>query len=435
MTSEEQLNSPEVSAARSWYESTYPQKTGGNFTTLSTTTTSDPVDLTQRIRPDWPKGLSYHRLNNDVVEIPIDASSKFSYSLTMGDDRSRTVYNKAYSRSSFLLFKKGSGYEAFIMIIIADSSYIKNDPGKLANNTYRKHDADFSGVVIYSTPKGKFICSYGYKSGQLLPYGKPAPDNALKEASVNGSSHETQEIERDPLTVTCTYYYVDHYINDVFVNREFLYRECITSGSDGSGGTGGTSPTTTPECPPITGTGMAAKYQVLGGRDPIGEPPPPDPGDGGFPPPVTTNSNCIVKVADTTRVDTTQAFKDPCLEKLKLAANAQNATIASQNNALLQKALASEPFEYGTEHNLTSWPNGSYMNLPLRTNNLPNSYTSRFTWDSVNGYTLGFTHYHPRGTAFSPGDVYTMVKSLTSSTLQAAGSAAVKYYKDNATII
>jgi hypothetical protein len=294
VNSEDRLSSAEVSAARSWYESAYPQKVGGAFTTLSTTTSGEPIDLTQRIKPDWPKGLSYHRLNNDVVEIPIDASSKFSSAFTMGDGRSRTIYNKAYSRSSFLLFKKSSGYEAYVMTIIADSSYVKSDLGKLNNNTYRKHDADFSGIVMYFTPKGKFVCSYGYRNGQLLPFGKSEQNNGLKAESVNDGSRKKQEIEQDPFTITCTYYYVDHYINDVWVDREWLYRECYPT-SGGGNGSGGTSPTTPPKCPPLTGAVRAPKYQVLVDRDPIGENPPP--GDGGFPPPVTTTSNCIV-VAD-----------------------------------------------------------------------------------------------------------------------------------------
>ncbi|MEO3405474.1 hypothetical protein AAFN85_16305 [Mucilaginibacter sp. CAU 1740] len=43
------------------------------------------------------------------------------------------------------------------MIIIADPLYLKNDLSKLDSNKYNRRDSDFSGVVLYSTPKGKFV--------------------------------------------------------------------------------------------------------------------------------------------------------------------------------------------------------------------------------------------------------------------------------------
>jgi hypothetical protein len=42
------------------------------------------------------------------------------------------------------------------MTILADPAYMKNDTTKLALNTYRKRDANFTGMVLYFTPKGQF---------------------------------------------------------------------------------------------------------------------------------------------------------------------------------------------------------------------------------------------------------------------------------------
>jgi hypothetical protein len=165
-TADTSVNSTAINQARSWYEKTYPRNK--NITapkSLSANSTATGVDLSQLIKPDWQRPESYNRLNRDVIEIPIDPTDKFSASLT---NLSKT-YNKAYSRTSFLILKNGSQYEAYVMTIMADSAYVRNDLSKLAHNTYRSHDADFSGVVAYFTPKGKFVGSYGYKNGKLLP--------------------------------------------------------------------------------------------------------------------------------------------------------------------------------------------------------------------------------------------------------------------------
>jgi hypothetical protein len=54
------------------------------------------------------------------------------------------------------------------MTIMADSDYLNNDLTKLARNTYRKRDADFSGMVLYFTPDGKLVNGWRYRNGQLV---------------------------------------------------------------------------------------------------------------------------------------------------------------------------------------------------------------------------------------------------------------------------
>ncbi|OJW13324.1 MULTISPECIES: hypothetical protein [unclassified Mucilaginibacter] len=70
------------------------------------------------------------------------------------DTEHHTIKN---GRSSFLIIKNSGGYNAYIMTVIADTSYLKGDIKKLNNNSYNKRDGNFSGVVIYSTVKGKFL--------------------------------------------------------------------------------------------------------------------------------------------------------------------------------------------------------------------------------------------------------------------------------------
>jgi hypothetical protein len=407
-----------ISQAKAWYQRVYPALLSGTRTTLAVDETNGQTDYSQLTQPDWETAGSYTRWGDEVVEAPINSSSGLS--IVMQNTSGNINYKKEYSRSSFVLIKKGTDYKAYIMTILADSSYVKGDPNKLALNRYNHRDAAFTGMIIYHTPKGEFRGAFEYQKGRLIAR-SPVP-----ETVTGNSAYKTQALKvNNKLYSVCTYFYTVTYQYGVEQTRRLTEVICkIVSQADGQGG----------DLPEEEG----------GGIDNI-----PCPGytsteDGGFPPPADNphnpgqqGSGCptaggVQEVQE--EVVVKEPVTDPCLEKLELKAKAQDAVIASQNNALLQKALAGEPYEYGTEHNLTSWPNGSYLNLSIRTDTQNNTYTSRFTWDSVNGYTVGFTHYHPQGATFSPGDVYTMVKSLTSSTLQAAGSAAVNFYKDNATM-
>jgi len=82
-------------------------------------------------------------------------------SKTTGDE----YYTKENSTSSFLLLSDGKNFEAYIMTVMADPAYLKNDHSKLSHNTYQKHDADFTGHVFYFTPKGEYLSGYAYKNG------------------------------------------------------------------------------------------------------------------------------------------------------------------------------------------------------------------------------------------------------------------------------
>ena len=63
-----------------------------------------------------------------------------------------------------MILKDGESYNAYVMTIIGDDGYINGDSSKLAKNTYAKHDDDFSGILYYSTPQGKFV------SGHILEW-------------------------------------------------------------------------------------------------------------------------------------------------------------------------------------------------------------------------------------------------------------------------
>ncbi len=227
-------STPLISEAKAWYESTYPVATtsGGKLTTQALNSTANGIfDYSQHIKPDWVHGASYTRYNTGVVELPIDPSSPKIASDFKNMTTGKVLYKPQYSRSSFLLLNDSKSYQAYVMTIIADSAYINNDPSKLALTTYRKRDPNFSGVVVYFTPTGKFVSSYGYKNGTLIA---PPPSSssaiALAKPRVRGINNVPGKIALNAVP-ECTDWYLDTYEDDVLVSSEYLYTTC-TEGAE-----------------------------------------------------------------------------------------------------------------------------------------------------------------------------------------------------------
>jgi hypothetical protein len=198
------LTNPAVLQAKTWYESTYPVNTGSKLTTQSVNTTNSGVfDYSQYVKPYWSHAATYSRLNKNVVEIPIDPSVKLG-SAFKNQTANQEIYPKENSRSSFLLLSNNKNYDAYIMTIYADPSYLKNDTSKLSHNTYLKHDADFTGLVLYFTPKGQYVSGFAYKNGKLIiPASAVAPSSGQTVQSVKTPNLKTNvEQEYD-----CTFYY------------------------------------------------------------------------------------------------------------------------------------------------------------------------------------------------------------------------------------
>lgn len=258
--------------AKSWYEATYPASTGssGNLVTQST---DDEFNSNQHIKPDWQHSKKYKRGNKDVIELPVDPSTKFNSTLR---DRAtnRIPYDKNNSRSYFLLFNDGKKYSAYIMTVIADASYLKGDTSKLKNNTFNHNDPDFTGLVLYFTPKGKYVQGYGYKNGQLL-----APSTS------NHNTKQTQSVSDSNLKpqtqiVVCIDWYLQRWENGVLVSEHYVFTTCETYGDEGGdGGSGGTTPP--PGCsPPIIEESVSGSHLTVNSTIHVNFiPPPVDPCD------------------------------------------------------------------------------------------------------------------------------------------------------------
>lgn len=262
---------PVLAQAKSWYESAYPINNDASGS-LVTHATGGSVDLSQHIKPDWQHSTSYKSSDKNVIELPIDPSIKFGSDLK--NITANRASNRSYTRSSFLLLNDGKKYDAYIMTIIADSSYVKNDTSKLRHNTYRQHDADFSGLVLYFTPKGRYLSGYRYKDGQLV----------VPSTAQSGDSKKVQSIANNqlkPADMVCIDWYWQTYVDGVLVSEEYLYTTC-SGNSGGTGGSGGDSGTPPPPCttaPPQVETSVSGSHLTVNTLHPFNFPLPGDPCD------------------------------------------------------------------------------------------------------------------------------------------------------------
>ena len=130
---------------------------------------------------------------------------------------------------------------------------------------------------------------------------------------------------------------------------------------------------------------------------------------------------------------------DPCNQKNVMKSQAANTQISTANTTILNNLNSSDTLtnsvEYGTEKKLSSSTSmNNYMSSNVRTDGSSNSFSPSFTWDSVNGYTIGATHSHPGTSAPSPGDVMWLFSNSTDTALTNAGITSIDFYKRNASV-
>lgn len=205
----------EIEQAKNWYESLYPSTAVSN-TKLISNATGNSINFSKRIKPDWGKSSSYSRLGKKVIEMPIPTDNNFGAEYK--NTKTGEVYSgKKYNRTYFLLLNNGKNYQAFIMMIMADPAYVNNDFSKLSHNTYRKHDADFSGLVLYFTPDGRYVGGYKYVNGQLIT------SSSVTQTQSVQSSKTTNGIKT---LSDCTDYYLITYYDDGSQDAQYLGTYC-----------------------------------------------------------------------------------------------------------------------------------------------------------------------------------------------------------------
>jgi ferredoxin len=88
--------------------------------------------------------------------------------------------------------------------------------------------------------------------------------------------------------------------------------------------------------------------------------------------------------------------------------------------------------EWGANQRLNSLTAGDFKNTTITTLGMSDAWLPEFTWDSVSGYTTGFSHIHTDGTAPSPQDAFYLLKNLDSPQLANASAYEKEFYKLNA---
>ena len=319
------VTDPTVLQAKNWYESAYPVNKNSKLSLQSLATSADK-DYSQFVKPDWSQAKTYTRFDQKVIEMPVDPSAKIAFTW-FNATNNHVFYKKEYSRSYYLLLNDGSKYDAYIMTVIADSAYVKNDLSKLDHNTYSKRDSDFSGVVIYHTPKGKYVSGYSYTKGHINT--KTSRGNSTSVQSTNGRPLQTNT--EPTVAQVCIITWEITYIDGEETGRTEIDRDCYLE-STGGGGGGGTSTGSPPPVPPVPcptsnpgsdpGTGLKSVRPIVVNTapTPINNP---GGGGGGFPPPVPPGP-CEVTLTVTNNVT------DPCIKDVvdKLIAKGLTGKIA-----------------------------------------------------------------------------------------------------------
>jgi len=221
------------------------------------------------------------------------------------------------------LIKSLGVYQAYIMTIIGDPSYLKGDLTKLDNNKYNKRDSDFTGIVYYSTPKGAFVNAWTYQSGKVMA--KISPNAASTGSAETNNSIQIDAIKTNLIGITVCYAWTQ---TTTYEGHTYppvtLDSYCVTTyaggmgggpdnnggsgstGGDGGGGGTGSTPGTPPApkddpCAPKGGAveSIGKTVSVNGLQTNTYQPPatPVDPG-GGFPPP-DGNVPCATVVTST----------------------------------------------------------------------------------------------------------------------------------------
>lgn len=410
------ITDPKIAKAKSWYETNYSQP-GGKSTTQNTNAVGNDFDLSQFFKPNWAAAKNYTRFNDDVIEMPMDAAS--SIGLKVGS------VSQNNSRSSVLILKRGDTYKAYVMTIVGYPEYLNGDTSKLANNSYGKHDADFSGILYYSTPQGEFVSGCIYKQGAItgsISHSAPSTGSGTQVIQSNKQKVNTAQ-------VCVSWYYTSQYTmaNGQLSPPELHYggEDCydvtpIDLGSPtlpstppgNSGGGGGGNTPTNPDPGPCTVVNPSSikdgkvintlKVMLL------------NPGDGGFPPPGGGGTPCP---AD-----------DPC-DKVKKQKQNLPADFLTSAQAIVR---IPNPHEFGSDLNLASLASLTLYKPPyITTNGTTGKWDSNFKWNSTDGYTIGSMHRH-QAAGPSPDDIFGMIDDRKMLYQIGASAADKQFYEDNA---
>jgi hypothetical protein len=243
--------------AKAWYQSVYPD------VKTSTAQVQDAgaakQDWSKTFSPYWAKAQTFVQDSLTIIELP--ALKKGNMAMTLQKPNPQNFdFSKSPSITSIIIVIYKGYINAYAMTIIGDSTYIGGNYAKLKNNTYRKKDKDFSGMVFYNAMDGTFINGWRYVNGTVT--------NPIIQ-TINGSStpviqsltNKRQINLEEPCVITvdavwedCSYYTSDVDDQDPFDCYEYTVSTdydatCVIAAGGGGGGITPPAPT---KCTPPT---------------------------------------------------------------------------------------------------------------------------------------------------------------------------------------
>ena len=190
---EADITDPNVLAAQTWYNTSYPASATTSTTTTQATQSTGAqqasTDWSKIISPYWSKAAAFtSKKGLNIVEAPALKKGDMAFARNMPANLSKYDFSQSGSLTSMLILKQGNQYAAYAMTIMGDSSYIKGDYTKLANNTYRKKDKDFTGWVLYHQLNGAFVNGWRYVNGKVTAAAHYNPGTATSTQAVQSIS-------------------------------------------------------------------------------------------------------------------------------------------------------------------------------------------------------------------------------------------------------
>ncbi|MGZ3753707.1 MAG: hypothetical protein ACXVAY_02040 [Mucilaginibacter sp.] len=329
------ITDPNVLAAQAWYNTSYPASAATSTSTTQATQSTGAqqatTDWSKIISPYWSKAAAFtSKKGLNIVEAPALKKGDMAFARSMPANLSKYDFSQSGSLTSMLILKQGTQYAAYAMTIMGDSSYIKGDYSKLANNTYRKKDKDFTGWVLYHQLNGTFVNGWRYVNGKVTAAAHYNPGTGTSTQAVQSiSSPKVNVLQTCEITIVWHIFSLCSYaISDVTLSNPQdctyiarfagAYSTCSDVPVNNPGGDPSAPPPTLPPCVP-QGGGSTAPAAVNGkttlalkaNRQTILVAQPPDP------PPTDPNGEIVpvllcpvnVTTVDTIKIDTT---KNPC---------------------------------------------------------------------------------------------------------------------------
>ncbi|MET3978147.1 hypothetical protein ABIB62_000714 [Mucilaginibacter sp. UYP25] len=288
-----------IKEAKAWFE------TNAKINKQSSQATNSLNDRkwNEGINLDWNKPDVYSKFKGSFVELPlVNSSVVFAFDRTNANG---ITQQNNYTKTSFIVQKDSLGvFRGWYMVLIADTAFINGNFARLNLNTYKSHDKDFSGRLLYYTAQGEFLAGWRYEKGIItntLSVTSGIPATPSKQVNSKQDINVAQLCYSQPVVTTtascftnpatgmydCTYTYTTSYITQ-------CYDVPDGGGSGGSGGGGsgggGTNPGDFPPppppnpCPPVGGVAIVGGQHVNlvpgggggGGTNPCTPVPPPE---------------------------------------------------------------------------------------------------------------------------------------------------------------